>query len=432
MTPHFLVVALGTLGDVLPFIGIGAELRRRGHEVTVLANPHFRDRVLAAELGFAALGTIDDYRQLVTDAALWDWKTFRERAFVHWQITVEPSFNAITELHRPGRTILVTSLNDGAHLAHERLAIPLAVVVHVPFFMPSRLDPPHPPRPLPRWARWFTRDGRRLGLLYRVRDHVRRLQAPIRGQRPGYTRFHEAVSTFRSRHGEPSTGSSDTAVAAPSLIIGTWPEWFAPPQPDWPARTTVTGFPFTPPLQAGLDGGRERGGEGGDPRPVVFTTGSTAVAQHEFFALAAETCRLLQRPGILVSRDATQVPKDLPPRVTHVEHAPFASLFPAAAAVVHHGGIGTTAYAFAAGIPQLIKPLVNDQYDTANRVERLGAGTMLDATHLRPSRLARVLDRTLNSPEIASRCRYWRSRVDPVAGIVRSADLIETLSGPET
>src|SRR6185503_12283234 len=64
----------------------------------------------------------------------------------------------------------------------------------------------------------------------------------------------------------------------------------------------------------------------------------------------------------------------LPPGVLCLEAAPHAWLFPRMAAVVHHGGAGTTAAAFRAGVPQVVVPHLADQPFWGERVARLGVG----------------------------------------------------------
>ena len=74
----------------------------------------------------------------------------------------------------------------------------------------------------------------------------------------------------------------------------------------------------------------------------------------------------------------TQYPEQLPARlpngVRHFNYIPFSTVLPRAAAFVHHGGIGTTAQALAAGVPQLVVPLAHDQPDNAVRIRHLGVG----------------------------------------------------------
>src|SRR5262249_16894786 len=141
------------------------------------------------------------------------------------------------------------------------------------------------------------------------------------------------------------------------------------------------------------------------PPPVVFTAGSAMRQGHAFFAAAAEACRLMGRRGLLVTRYPEQLPSPLPEGVGHCRYMPFSQLLARSAALVHHGGIGTTAQAFAAGVPQLVMPMSHDQPDNAARVVRLGVGRSLPPRRFKAPAVARLLGELLSSPEVAARCR---------------------------
>jgi len=89
--------------------------------------------------------------------------------------------------------------------------------------------------------------------------------------------------------------------------------------------------------------------------------------------------------------------------VHHCAYAPFQELFPRCAAVVHHGGIGTTAKALASAAPQLVLPLAFDQPDNASRVRRLGVGASLGPRHRNGERLAQALAKLI-APETKTSC----------------------------
>ena len=102
-----------------------------------------------------------------------------------------------------------------------------------------------------------------------------------------------------------------------------------------------------------------------------------------------------------------------------------AACLPRAAALVHHGGIGTLAQALRAGCPQLVMPMAFDQPDNAVRLERLGVGR-----YLRPSRFtgvaaARELEALLGSEEVARACRDIASRFEGIDPVTRTCELIE-------
>ena len=89
-----------------------------------------------------------------------------------------------------------------------------------------------------------------------------------------------------------------------------------------------------------------------------------------------QAAQRLGRRAVLLTPHREQVPASLPPDMLWLPYVPLRTLLPRAAALVHHGGIGTTAEALRAGVPQVIVPLAYDQFDNAARVEALAAGAM--------------------------------------------------------
>jgi UDP:flavonoid glycosyltransferase YjiC (YdhE family) len=199
--------------------------------------------------------------------------------------------------------------------------------------------------------------------------------------------------------------------------------WFSPvlakPQPDWPANTRVTGFPFYDKLEAGHALSPElHAFLNGGPPPVVFTLGSSAVfAAGRFFeesAAAAE--RLGIRAVLLVGGDSRNLPgRALPETITVAPYAPYSELFPRAAAVVHQGGIGTTAQALRAGTPMLVAPFSHDQPDNGARAERLGCARVLSLKNYRARTAAGELRAILSD-------RKYSDSASAVARMVAAED----------
>jgi UDP:flavonoid glycosyltransferase YjiC (YdhE family) len=136
-----------------------------------------------------------------------------------------------------------------------------------------------------------------------------------------------------------------------------------------------------------------------------------------FFHSAAQACALLGRRGVLLTRYPEQLPAKLPAGVIHCDYAPFSQLLRRATCLVHHGGIGSTSQALAAGIPQLIMPMAHDQYDNAARIQRLGLGMTLATTRFTPRRLARQLSKLLENHTIVHNARTAATRLEPSDGI---------------
>jgi UDP:flavonoid glycosyltransferase YjiC (YdhE family) len=214
---------------------------------------------------------------------------------------------------------------------------------------------------------------------------------------------------------------------SPMRVLGLFPDWFAPPQPDWPAQTVLTGFPLydeagTTPMDAEVSRFLESG-----EKPVAFTPGSAMWQGHAFFATAAEACRAAGLRGILLSRHRDHIPLSLPPGVIHAHYAPFSELLPHCAAIVHHGGIGTSGQALAAGVPQILMPMSHDQPDNAARLVRAGVARVLPPRIFTTDRLGRTLTDLLADPAAREACPRYAKRVRENDAIAAACDQIERL-----
>jgi UDP:flavonoid glycosyltransferase YjiC (YdhE family) len=168
---------------------------------------------------------------------------------------------------------------------------------------------------------------------------------------------------------------------SPHGVLAMFPEAFAARQPDWPERTVHCGFPFldedfsgSPTASALLEFLAK-----GEP-PVVFTLGSAAVRIAPWLVEAAAAAARdgAFRAVILAGPAAAELSnRHASGNAMIVASAPYHELFPRSRVIVHSGGIGTTAQALRSGRPQVIIPFAFDQFDNAERVERLGCGVEL-------------------------------------------------------
>ena len=205
---------------------------------------------------------------------------------------------------------------------------------------------------------------------------------------------------------------------------------FCAAQPDFPTRCTLTGFCFydrqhgeptslTPEMQAFIDRGTA---------PLVFTLGSALVMEPgDFYDVSIAAARKVGRRAVLLvgpGNAQALISMSTPADVHIADYAPHSVLFPHAAAIIHHGGIGTTAQAMRAGKPQLVVPHFGDQPDNANRVERLGIGRMLAPSAYNPTRAARSLASVLNTSHVA-RTAHMARQLSKEDGVAAAADAIE-------
>jgi UDP:flavonoid glycosyltransferase YjiC (YdhE family) len=217
---------------------------------------------------------------------------------------------------------------------------------------------------------------------------------------------------------------------SPELVLALFSELFGPRQPDWPANTRVTGFPFydEPTARDGLPAELLSFLDAGPP-PLVFTLGSLAGLEPGRFygetlgAVARLGCRAVL---VVAPETRTQLPHPLPEGIMAVSTVAYSRLLPRATAVVHHGGIGTTAQALRAGCPMLIMPYGHDQPDNAARACRLGIGRQLSRRQYTAARAAVELHHLIDDPAYASRAKAVASKIQGENGVEAACDAILT------
>lgn len=416
-----LVSVFGSAGDVHPFLAVGRALAARGHEVLVHANPHFERRIRGAGLGFVPLGSADEYARTVQDVRLMH-RTGAARYLLHEVLPrYVPEQVAFVRDHRvPGETVVVASpVAVGAVLAGDLFDVPTAYVHLAPASMPSTRDPPTL-RFLPRWL------PRAVGpVVWWAADRM-------------YDRWlGDTVNAIRAEHGRPPVHRMLTRYffRTPQLRIGLFPEWFAPAPSDWPVPSELLGFTFQDSVTGGADAvlppGLAEYVAAGDP-PICVSMGTANAHAAATYRAALEAGEELGRRVLVLTTFPDALPGSLPDHAHHVPYAPFSQVLPHVSALVHHGGVGTTAQALRAGVPQLIVPRAFDQHDNAERVATFGCGRTVPESAITGGLLARELAALASDPDVASACAEVAARFadDPegAGAIARAADLIEGLS----
>lgn len=411
-----LLIPQGSAGDVHPFLGLGSGLRDRGHDVTVLTNPLFQRETESLGLRFDPLGTIEEFREAISDPKLWDRRdAFRfviERGILP---AAERTFERIRDRYADGETlILAAGIALGARMAEEKLGSALITVQLQPGVFKSVIRPPvFPGAPIgPGSPRWLNR------LFFKLaEDHAIAaiLDRPFNVIRAGY-----GLPPIRRVMFEWWN--------SPEAVLCLFPDWYGLPQPDWPKNVVLAGFPLfdaahdcepDPELEAFLGAG--------DP-PIVFTPGSAMIHASAFFREAVRACELLGRRGLFLTRTAGQVPTALPDTIRRFDYAPFSKVLPRAAAIVHHGGVGTSAQGLAAGIPQLITPYAHDQPDNAHRLKSLGVADAIPAGRFRAAAAARKLRRLLESDSVRQNCRRIAGEMNPRQSIAKACEFVESFA----
>jgi UDP:flavonoid glycosyltransferase YjiC (YdhE family) len=327
---------------------------------------------------------------------------------------MQRQFEAIEQCMSRGECDVVVAAGQaiGARIAQEKLGVPLATVHLSPYFfrsayrnrrVPGFMIPDILP---PSWKR----------AMFRAADFA------------GDWAFGGTVNKFRCELGLPQANAIFWDWwNSPQLILAMFPQWFAAPQPDWPSQTRLAGFPLHDPSNLGTLSDELMAFLESDERPVIFTPGTAMSHSSDFFATSLEAVNALGCRAIFVSQYSEQIPRALPKSVYDCRYAPFGQLLSRAAAIVHHGGIGTISQAMVAVIPQLVRPVGFDQAENASRLEELGIGATLFPRHYNVRKLVPVLCQLLHSTDVRDACQSAASRFPDAANLDSAYREIESL-----
>lgn len=413
---NILVFPLGSAGDVHPFLGLALALRTRGHHVTFMVSAYFQELVeRVGSLEYVGLGTREDFLAVTEHPDLWHpLRSFGEVFRSGILPAMREQYGLIAQRYQPGRTLGISNcLSFGARIARDKLHVPLITVHCQPVCLWSEYESPVlPAAGFSRAPRWWKRSIYWIG----ERFFIDQTACP-------------QTNAFRAELGLPPMKRTTQWWHSPDGVLCLFPPWYAPPQPDWPPNVVLAQFPLwdeaavhapQPELDDFLAAGDAL---------LVFTPGSANRLGADFFQAAVDACVRLGRRGLLLTRFPEQIPQDLPAGIRHIDYAPFSRLLGRSAALIHHGGIGTTAQGLRAGIPQLVMPMAHDQPDNAARLKRLGVGDWLKPSAFRGPAVAAKLERLLASPETRRCCKQWAARFDGVDPFREACDAIERFAG---
>jgi sterol 3beta-glucosyltransferase len=408
------LITIGARGDTEPFVALAVRLMRDGHKVTLAARPDFAGLAAGYGVDFAPLGR--PYQPFITGAArasalgsghlLRQLRYgLRQRAYFSDRL----GRDAWQAAQGAEAVIYKYSWITGYTIA-EKFGVPCAAAMPFPITptsaFPSFLVGKGTDRgPLLNRALWSITEQVTWQLL-RHDDTALRRQL---GLRPPAT---AGQVTRQERQGMPVYYAYSPAVL---------------PRPgDWPARVHVTGYWFLdPPPGWQPPAGLTRFLQDGPP-PVSIGFGSMASRDPQAtLELALQALTLSGQRGVLLSGWAG-LGKDhtLPRHVFAVDSIPHGWLFPRMAAVVHHGGAGTTGAGLRSGVPAITTPLAADQPSWARTVHGLGAGPApIPFRELTAERLAAAIHQAVTDQQIRQQAAELGSRIRSEDGLGRTAEL---------
>jgi UDP:flavonoid glycosyltransferase YjiC (YdhE family) len=406
---RIILTSAGTLGDYVPFVHLGKKLLARGHSVCMAFNPTMIPLAHEAHLESVACGAPFGPTDLCQLTSAFDfWNPVKdedlERQWAAFNID-EDNYRDLAAACRGADLLICSSHHEKGLMVHEKFGVPLVTVCLSPLEIRGEQDTP---------VAMIAEDQRRTGKWLAYLNDVR-------------IRLNFSPLTF---------SEWSRAHLSKQLVLVACSPHFTHPVPRHCPQGHLTGFWFgeasadsSPPSPELADFVTAR------PRPLILALGSLPVRDaarvvtvHAQAAAHLNRRLLIQKGWSDLGPESLQDPA-LCDRTYFSGPAAHSWLFSKAAAVIHHGGIGTTAQAMRCGCPMVIEPYGHDQFFNAQRVVSLGLGVAMHPHKLTAEGLARVLAEKILQPATRNRASEMRAKLAQEDGVSVACDLIEEQLG---
>lgn len=413
------ITTVGSRGDVQPFVALGLGLQAAGHTVCVATHRRFETLVTRSGLGFFPLP--GDPRDATKNADGKDvvGKNYKFFRFTRQLIrSDESSLNeylcGFLDACQDTDAVITSALAVGfAFHIVEKLRIPLIRAFWFPTSPTRYLSAPFAPGNL------------RLGESLTLWTHYLTRQLLWLMMRPSANRLRRDVLDLPSLSARDPFGRMDR-LAWPLLYA--YSPSVSPRPPDWGNWIHVTGYWFLnapaawrPPVD--LVDFLESG-----PPPVYVGFGSMPNANpEESTKLVIDALTKAGQRGVLLTGWDGLSRANVPDDFYVIDEVPFDWLFPRMAAVVHHGGAGTTAEGLRSGVPSVIIPFLPDQPFWGRRVHALGVGPRpILRERLTTDSLAQAIHTAVRDPDMRRRARALGRQIETEDGVARAVDLLDS------
>ncbi len=403
-----ILFTLGTAGDVNPVLALGKYLKQKEYSVTVIANSMHESKTTRLGLSFVSGEGDRKLEEFSETPEFWhptkSVKTLRD----YLLSTLDAGYQALEKEYVAGETILVGStLGFTSGLFSEKYNIPMTGLHLSPCCIPS---------PYNRFS------------FPKIIDSIPGAKGPTYKAMNWYydSLYRHEIESFRRKIGLAKMNQNfyQQWLHIPEKTICLWPQWFGKGEKDWPKEVHFTGF-------LDYDGVEKKTEEipslkilKKEPH-ILFTPGSAVQHAKHLFGQAVQACRQFKNPVAFVTPYKEQLPSELPSNVKHMDFVPFKEAFPLCSVVVHHGGVGTSARALTAGVPQLVIPMAHDQFDNAYRLEAMGVAKVLLPRQIHHKSLRKNLQHLLESSPVKEKCQHYAKQFDSQESVLeKTVDLI--------
>jgi len=397
---RIIIPTIGTRGDVQPYIALALGLQTAGHQVVIASHPSLKSLVESYGVPFSPMGPDVD---LGVEAAIIRGKS--RNVMMGFARIMKFSFRMLEESHAEllelcrNQDLIVISHSAAGSIEADLLKIPTVSTTLMPMAIPSN-DPN-----ISFFAKAFGKiAGGVLGLMM---------------TRP--------LDQIRKRVGLPKMGQH--GITSPLLNLIPLSPTVIPPNSYWETRHQMTGFWFaSAPQQWNPPEELTNFLKKGNP-PVIISLGAMAISGDDAMQAAQIAVNTVEKAGVRAIIQGWDEPMRLIKTSENIYHGgsiPHDWLLERSAAIIHHGGFGTTSSGLKAGIPSMAVPHIIDQFIWGQKLFDLGVGPKpLPRTKMSVEALREALIDLTTNPQYQDNARKIGAKIREENGVATAVRLIE-------
>ncbi len=414
---RIVIIALGSRGDVQPCIVLARGLQDAGHTVLLASHANFAPLVSDYNIHFFPLSG-DTHAALTGEAGQAFTNSGRNllrfmREFMRASgLLLEQLQDEVLQAVQGADLMISTTLAYFCEYISQKTGIP-NIIAHLQPNVRTRAFP------CPAVA------GLSLGKTYNYLTYILAEQLFWQLSRPVANRLRQRLQLPPY----PLTGPYKQFYKRHPTIFCAFSPFVVPRPADWGAEVHETGYwSLDPPAQWQPSPALTTFLEAGPP-PVYVGFGSMSGRNaSEVTNIVVQALTLTKQRGIILTGWGGLSSSDLPDSIIKLEDAPHNWLFPRMAALVHHGGAGTTASGLRAGVPGILIPFFGDQFFWGQRIQALGVGPRpIPYKQLTAQKLASALRQAIEDSQMRASAARMGTQIRSEDGVARAVSVIEQL-----
>jgi sterol 3beta-glucosyltransferase len=409
------IVAVGSRGDVQPYLALALGLQKAGFQVQFCADRLFENLVTSTGLPFTPVtaAPADMMQQNLSryggPIKLISWLN------QHFKPLARQFFSDLASVTTEADAILYSGLAFAGYHVAEKHGIPALGVYNIPITPTHHFQNPSFPSapawfPFKKFYNWWSFRIANQIFINLIKPIVNECRIEVLGIKPLANSFFWRLDIAPL----PIVYGFSPNLLPPPDDWGNWRKvsghWFLEDNGDWQPSTQLLRF-----LEAGSP-------------PIYVGFGSMIDQQiKRATPIVIGALKRMGQRGILLGGWGGLGMGDLPDTILHVESVPHHWLFPRVSAIVHHGGAGTTATGLRYGKPSVVVPFFADQPFWGERVHALGCGPRpIPFSKLDINRLVSALDQAINERSISLNAQSLSEKLKTEDGVAKAIGFIRS------